>query len=235
MSIFGFYFVSGLLRETGWPRRKGLFNSTAVIDTIVLDHAIDQMIDWAAALGAGHPTLALQTLAEMFRDRDWSSDGRPDIKVFIESASAENGSWRDTGAIAPHEIVEPTRFAGADAHRQAMEGIEKTGPKWKGPTIPVKVFKEIRVPLEHWFLDGLLWGIGNPKAFETWYQVHYEDQISRLPLMHEAGLAVDALPDLLEFLADSEEVLRNYERDIGPLPAIPDSLLADAQALGRDV
>ena len=63
MSIFGFYFVSEILREAGWPRRKGVFNSTAVIDTIILDGATDQMIDWAAALGAGRPTLALQALA----------------------------------------------------------------------------------------------------------------------------------------------------------------------------
>ena len=35
MSIFGFYFFSGLMQE----------------DSIILDHAIDQMIDWAAALG----------------------------------------------------------------------------------------------------------------------------------------------------------------------------------------
>lgn len=235
MSIFGFYFVSELLREAGWPRKKGRFNNTAVIDTLILDHAIDQMIDWAAALGAGRPTLALQTIAEMFGDRDWNTDGRPDIKVFIEDTRTENEGWRVTDPIAPHEIVQPMRFAGAGAHHQAVEGILKTGPKWKGPTIPLKGFKEFRVPLEYWYLYGLLWGLGNPKAFETWYDAHFEDRINNLEAMVQAGLEIEAPSDLAQFLADSENILRNYERDIGPLPEIPDSLLADAKALGRDV
>lgn len=232
MSIFGFYFVTGLMQEAGWPRRKGLFNSTAVIDTIILDAVIDQMIDWAAGLGAGRPTLALQTIAEMHRDRDWNSDERPDIKVFIEGVRTENENWRATSAIAPHDVVQPTRFAGADAHRQAVEGIMKNGSKWKGPTMDVKDFKETRPLLEHFFQEGVLWGLVNAEAFETWYQAHHEDQIQRLPLMRQADLAVGELPNLPQFLADSEEILRNYERDVCQLPAVPESLLADARTLG---
>ncbi len=232
MSIFGFYFVSGILREAGWPRRKGVFNSTAVVDTIILDSAIDQMVDWAAALGAGRPTLALQAIAEIFRGRDWSSDDRPKINVFIEAARTEQESWRATDAIAPHEVVQATRYAGADAHRQAAEGIMKRGAKWKGPTMDVKDFKELREPLEHWFLQGVLWGIGNTKAFETWYRAHYEARTSNLEFMSESGLAIEPPADLRQFSADCEHILRNYERDIGPLPAIPEPLLADARALG---
>jgi hypothetical protein len=217
MSIFGFYFVTGLLREAGWPRRKGFLNNTAVIDTTILDSAIDQMVDWAAALGAGRPTLAIQTIAEMFRDRDWIGDERPNIKVFIESARTENENWRAAGAIAPHDVVKPARFAGT------------------GRTIDAKDFKGLGPPLEHWFLWGVLWGIANPTAFEKWYHAYFEDQINKLPLMRDAGLAVEAPPDLAESLADSEVILRNYERDISPLPAIPESLLADARALGRQL
>lgn len=174
MSIFGFHFVTGLLQEAGWPRRKGFFNSTAVIDKFILDHTIDQMVDWAAALGAGRPKLALQTIANIFRDRDWNSVGRPDIN-FIEGARTENERWRMTDPVAPHDVVQPTRFADAD---QVAGGIMKTGPMWKGPTLDVKDFKQLRVPLEQWFLDGVLWGLGNPTAFVTWYQAHYEDQIT---------------------------------------------------------
>jgi len=229
MSIFGFHFVTGLLQEMGWPRRKGFFNSTAVIDKFILDHTIDQMVDWAAALGAGRPKLALQAIANIFRDRDWSSDERPDIKRYIEDARTDEENWRFGNAIAPHDVVQRTRFADSD---QAAEGIMKTGPKWKGPTMDVKDFKQLRVPLEQWFLDGVLWGLGNPTAFVTWYQARYEEQIQRLPLMGQAGLAVDELPDLPRFLTDSEEILRNYELEFGSLPAIPESLLADARTLG---
>lgn len=235
MSIFGFYFVTGLLREAGWPRRKGLFNSTAVIDTIILDEAINQMVDWGAALGAGRPTLALQAVAEMFRDRDWSSDGRPDIRAFIESARAENENWRVPLSIAPHDVVQRTRLSGDDAYRHAAEGLIRTGWKWRGPTTTVKDFKQMRLALEQWFLAGVLWGFANPDAFEAWYQAQFEDRMTKLELMRESGLAIEPPVGLAQFLADSEEILRNYERDIDPLPAIPESLLADAQAIGRRV
>jgi hypothetical protein len=78
MSVFAFYFVSGLLREAGWPRKQGMFR-TEVVDTTVLDSTVDQMIDWAAGLGACRPHLALQMIAEMFRDRDWNTSAAPNI------------------------------------------------------------------------------------------------------------------------------------------------------------
>ncbi len=39
MSIFGFYFVSGLLREAGWPKKQGFFKKE-VLDTTILDSAL---------------------------------------------------------------------------------------------------------------------------------------------------------------------------------------------------
>lgn len=216
LSIFGLYFVSGLMQEAGWPRRQGFFRKE-VLDTTILDSAIDQMIDWAAALGAGRPSLALQTIAEIFRDRDWKSEDAPSIKRFIESARTENEDGRVADVIAPRDFVLPTRFAEA------------------GSTLDAKALKDeqMRMGLETWFLWGVLWGFANPKAFEKWYQARYGHQTENLEFMRRAGLEIEAVADFSQFLADSEELLRSYERDIGPLPAIPDKLLADAQALGR--
>jgi hypothetical protein len=218
MSIFGFYFVSSLLREAGWPKKRGFFKKQA-IDTIILDGVIDQMVEWAAAIGAGRPTLALQTIAEIFRDRDWSSDSAPSIKQFIESARAEIESWRVTNASAPHDAVKLSRFART------------------GPTVDATLLTDerIRLGLEQWFLEGVLWGFANPEVFEKWYNSRFEDQSRRLPFMRQSGLVIDALPDLPQFLVNSEEFLRSYEREIGPLPAIPERLLAEARALGREV
>jgi hypothetical protein len=218
MAIFGFYFVSGLLREAGWPRKQGLFRKD-VLDTTILDSAIDQMVDWAASLGAGRPALALQIVAEMFRDRDWESDNGPNIKKFVEGARAEKDSWRVTDAIAPHDVVQPTRFAGM------------------GPTVDAKALTDerMRLGLEQWLLEGVLWGLGNPKAFETWYRSHTEHHMKNLEFMQQAGLAVEAPLDLQQFFANSEDLVRSYERDVGPLGAIPERLRADARALGRDV
>jgi hypothetical protein len=62
-----------------------------------------------------------------------------------------------------------------------------------------------------------------------------ENHENNLPWMRQSGLAVDAMPDLPQYLANAEEILRNFERDVGALPAIPERLLKDARALGRDV
>jgi hypothetical protein len=73
-SIFGFYYLVGLLGRMGWPRRRSLFNSEAVFNSIILDGAIDQMIDWSASIGACRPDSALQVIVTMFRKNDWNSE-----------------------------------------------------------------------------------------------------------------------------------------------------------------
>jgi hypothetical protein len=177
MSIFGLYFVGGLLREAGWPRTEGFFKKE-VLNTTILDGVIDQMITWSAALGAGRPRLALQVLASMFRDRDWTSDNAPNIKLFIEGAKREKESWNVSTVVAPHEVVQPTRFATT------------------GPTLPAKALKDdrFRLALEQWCLEGLLWGLGNPGLFRTWYQSAVEEHERNLPFMRQSGLAVDPMP-----------------------------------------
>ena len=81
-SFFGIHFVNGLLAQTGWQRRKSFLNSTAVVDSVILDMIIGQMIDGAASIGACRPKLALQIIATMFRDADWDSIGLFDIIAF---------------------------------------------------------------------------------------------------------------------------------------------------------
>jgi hypothetical protein len=92
MSIFAFYFTTQLLREGGWPRKLGRFKGEGY-DTTVVDAAFAQSIDWGAALGAGRPRIALQMIAEMFRDRDWECDNRPDVKSFV---SRSDDTWSTT-------------------------------------------------------------------------------------------------------------------------------------------
>jgi hypothetical protein len=50
MSMFGLYFVRSLMHEAGWPRKQGLLRAE-VFNTLIADQAVEQMIDWAAALG----------------------------------------------------------------------------------------------------------------------------------------------------------------------------------------
>lgn len=182
MSIFGFYFVSELLREAGWPRKQGLFRED-VLDTTVLDSAVDQMIDWSAALGAGRLRCGLQVIAEMFRDRSWDGVDAPNIRMFIDDARSQ--AWNVSADTAPHEIIQRARFAKSASTVDAKNLTDR----------------RLRVALEQLCLEGILWGIENPSRFETWYRSMSERHARGLPFMHQAGLAVDALPNLPQFLA----------------------------------
>jgi hypothetical protein len=216
MSIFGYYFVGSLLREAGWPRKRGLFRGEAY-DTAIADAAIDQMVDWAASLGAGRPALGLQIIAEMFRERNWDGDDAPQIETFISGARE---SWYTAPAAAPREIVRPIRLASAF-----------------GAAISPKDFQDarLRVALEQNVLEALLWGLANPDRFAAWYASATQRHESSLNLMQSSGLVIEALPALAEFFDKSEEIVRNYERDIGTLPAIPEKLLSDAHTLGLNI
>jgi len=218
MSNFGFYFITKILSQTGWPRRRGLFSSEAIVDSIMADIVINEMIDWAAALGACRPKLALQVIASILKDKDWEGENAPRIVDFINHAK---DIWNAQGNKAPHDIIEPFKLS-----------------KHFGKTIRAKDLNDnrIRTGLEQVYLDGLLWGLANPDRFKSWYESDYKNKKERtLPLMQKAGLEDDSVPTLSEFLKDSEKMLKDYESEVAPLSPIPSKLLADARALGREI
>lgn len=216
MSIFGFYFVSQLLSEMGWPRKQGAFRGEAY-DTALVDLTVAQAMDWGAGLGAGRPLLALQMISEMFRDRDWESEEAPKVKQFIGNL-ADQDTW--SGASSPVDAVQPVQFA-----------------KHYGKSIKPEALQDasLRAAMEHHLLEALLWGLSNPDRFDAWYSSKHASQVSRLPEMIEAGLDVEHVPSLSEFLEYCEQIVRDYERAIGRLPPIPPRLLDDAKALGWKV
>ena len=216
MSMFGLYFVRSLIHEAGWPRKQGLLRAE-VFDTLIADQAVEQMIDWAAALGAGRPRSALEALGEMFRDRDWTKEGAPNIAMFIAEAQK---SWRQDTSV-PHEIIKP-------AFQLA---------KTFGKSISVKDFmdKRLSMAFEQHVLEALLWGLSNPRRFEQWYTASANKMLADLRKMQAAGLAVEEMPSFAEFLQQSEEILRAYETTVGGFAPVPSKLLSDALALGVDI
>lgn len=217
MSIFSFYFLTTILHQAGWPRRRGLFSSEAVVDTLIADAAIDLMVDWSAALGACRPRLALQVIAGMFHNSDWEGQNAPRI---LDVINESKDMWNAQSNKAPRDIVKSFKLS-----------------KHFGKMVRVKDLKDnhIRTALEQICLEGLLWGLANPDHFKTWYESKEKSQREHLPLMQKAGLAVDSIPTLSEFLKESEEMLKGYESEVNPLPAIPPRLLADARTLGREI
>ena len=215
--LTGFYFFTGLLRETGWPRKQGLFKRL-VVDTTVVDLIVDQMITWGASLGAGRPALSLQIIANMFRNRNWDGDDAPQIEGVINSCRKP----RDEAPHAsPQEYVQPVRYA---VHFGATIGAKKLLEESK-----------MRLAWEQYVLEALIWGLADPKRFAAWYADKAQSHASKLGLYQRSGLDVDAMPALDELFGESERIVRNYEREVGSLPRIPAKLLSDASALGINV
>jgi len=216
VSIFAFYFSSGLLSEMGWPRKLGRFKGVGY-DATMVDLVFARSIDWGASLGAGRPHVALQMIGEMFRDRDWDSEDGPNVKIFVEGRREDEAQWGPwQSADSPQEAV-PSKA-------QFAKGMSALTPEQ---------FLGLKVATEPYLFNALLWGLDNPDRFEAWYGSYVADYESRVPLAHKAGLEID---DKFSFLSESfensEHVIRSYERDIGPLPSIPPRLLSDAEALG---
>lgn len=106
-SIFGFYYVVGLLQNIGWPRRRSLFNSEAVFNSVVLDSAVELMIDWSAGIGACRPDLALQIISTMFREDDWNSKDSFNLLKVVSDLSK---LWNERGNNNPRVIVQPKKY-----------------------------------------------------------------------------------------------------------------------------
>lgn len=213
-SIFGFYYVVGLLSHMGWPRRRGLFSSEAVVDSLILDSTIDQMIDWSASIGACRPNMALQIIASMFRDMDWDSKEALDINAETEKLKKQ---WIERGNNSnSREAVKPVKFS-------------KTS---KVISMKQLKHKDIQHALEVYCYESLMWGLVNSDSFQNYYSANEKRQRDQLPEYKKAGLAVDSIPTLKQILKDGEEILSGYEKEVRPLSPVPQKLLNGALSLG---
>ena len=216
MSIFGIYFVRTLLGQAGWPRKKSILGGLAY-DTIIVDKVIDQMITWGASLGAGRHKLSLQIIAEIHRDKDWGGENAPSIKSVIK-ASREN--WERIPESTPSEVIKPTRFS-----------------NYFKKSMPAKYFEDKKFlwALEQFFQEAIVLGLANPDRFKVWYNNDRSRRNSSLNEYNKAGLDVEASPPLNEWFEKSEGIIKDYERNVRPLPEIPKKLLQDAKSVGINI
>jgi len=216
-SIFGFYYIVGLLSHIGWPRRRSLFNSEAVVDSLILDSAVEQMIDWAASIGACRPKLGLQIIASMFRDMDWNSKEALDISA--ETSNLKKQWIERSNSNNPREVIKPVKFS-KYSNLTSMKQLKD---------------KKIQHALEVYCYESLFWGLVNPDSFKTYYSENEKRQREQLPEYKKSGLAVDYIPTLDQILKEGEEILKGYGKEIRPLSPIPQKLLDGALSLGIQV
>lgn len=207
----------GLLSHMGWPRRKSLFNSEAVVNSLILDSAVEQMIDWATSIGACRPKLALQIIATMLRGTDWESKDAMNLDAEVSNMKKQ---WAERGnSDNPREVVNPVKFS---KHSEVM-------------TMKQLKDKEISHAFEVYCYESLIWGLVNSDNFKTYYSANEEKQREKMPEYKKAGLAVDYIPTLDQILKEGEEILKGYEKEVRELSSIPQKLQNDAISLGIKV
>ena len=217
MSMFGLYFVRTLLEVEGWPRKKNFLSGLAY-DTMIVDTVIDQMLTWGASLGAGHPKLSLQIIAELHRDKDWDGDDPPSIKEPIQGSRE---GWDKIPKGTPSEVIQPTRFS-----------------RHFGKSMPAKYLKDKKFlgdTLEQFFQESIILGLGNPDRVKIWYNNDRSRRNSSLYEYKKIGLDVEASPPLDEWFEQCESILKDYEHHFRSMPEIPRKLLEDAKSMGINI
>jgi len=210
MALFGTYYTSNMLAHMKWPRKKGVLGKE-VYEIFIVDQTINQMVDWAASIGSGMPRLAAELLAYNYRDRNWSSDDAPNIKLFADETSKSLHEKRlDLDHAAPHEALEPFQFA-----------------KHFKTNLPSNIFENehTRSVLETAFITALLYGLSNPKHYENWYKNYLKEFENNRETYEKAGLGVSELPSLKESYANAKEIIDLYQAETGiSFPPIPEEL-----------
>jgi hypothetical protein len=213
-SFFGIHFIQGLLDETGWPRRKSFLSSKAIIDSLILDMTIGQLIDWAASIGACRPELALQIIATIYRDADWDNIGLFDIILPINDLRKRRN---EKGNNNPREIVSPVMFS---------KYLKLTEASILNETKMQNTFEE-------YFFESLFWGLNNPTNYLNYFNTKQKIRNDRLPVYKKAGLGIDVIQTLEDYLNDGEKIIRLYEEKMHRhLSSIPKRLINDAHSLG---
>jgi hypothetical protein len=217
MPAYGTYYIKGVLGATKWPRKLGVL-AKEVVDVTILDVSIDQMVDWAAAIGAGRPKLAVQVLASLYNDSGWDTDNPPDIEKFIgiqEEELRKKGFKLDK--TAPHVLLEPYHFA--KNYNKMVLFKQITDPK-------------IAEILETTFMAALVYGFNHPIEFKNWYKHNLDEFEAEKPKYEMIGSPVQDLPTLDELFSNAEDIITLYYQEYGAeLPMPHPKLLAVAKKI----
>jgi hypothetical protein len=198
----------GSLKSAGLPKKRSLFNQELIVPSLILDAVIIQMVEFAACIGAFHPKLALRVITAM----ECSIDFKETVSRFkLEKQWINNKD--------PKGAIFFPRFSQF------------------GEIIAIKYIEdpEILSTLELCFYRSLIWGLINPDNFKKYYSESEKELNEKLSEYTEYSSIIgqiDHIPTLEEFSENSRSILERYEKLIGSLPKISQSLRDDAISLG---
>jgi hypothetical protein len=190
----GSYYTMNLLEAAKWPRKVGLLKKP-VYSSEVINIVLNQMVDWATAVGAGSPYLAEMIINTYSLE---SGDSMPGTDAVLDLRDRIHKKIADKAKLpAPHEIINHVRIGSGKKNVPASE------------LATPKTIKEI----EATFQASLLLGYCTPKYILDWYKQNYSDHQRDKDKFEKLGMK-ENLPKLDDWLQDAQDVVNLYKEEM---------------------
>lgn len=214
---FPAYFVQVNLSSSGWPRRVGILRRV-VVDRLTLESVYMDMLRRAMTIGAGMPPLAVQLVADSFRDRDWKSE--PAAELLVKLQVTPGMAYSDS-MLTLRQVIE--------ANPDEMPWNLVLGTRLAEDPVPIALLQSnVFLGLLHWnFCASLLWGLSHPKMVVRALRRDRAESLAVLPgaKAHGLNLPSDYVPPTpRDVLEESVELVRTFEATVRPLSSVPAEL-----------
>ena len=208
MSRFMQWFVAETLKQSGWPRPKGLFRRL-VVNTLVVDGAVQQALHIAVALGAGRPHLGAAIIADTFANNPWTLESTTELLSDLKQGEMK---------VAAHPAMPPW---------QALYEQDKLSLVARDIPCEQLANDVVQSVFALGFVEAVFWGINHedqlPEVFEK-EKLSYENT-ARMAIPHGLNVSASYPWQTLEALYEyCENFVKLYELNRQPLAKIPTAL-----------
>ena len=206
---FPVFFVSGLLKRAGWPRKRGFLRRRRVVNRVVLYATLAQLVIMGIAMGTGRPQQAAQLLGQLFRARDWVE--QPAAELFrdleITDWQEEERAWK---AIL-RELEVPTTSSDEASWEEVID--------WDN-----------LMTYHAWFAQSLCLGLTQPTemAVALAREREQHEHWSKIWEIHRLKLPPSGIGNNEDLFSYCEVLVLGYEDAFGKLPQIPRALAENA-------
>jgi hypothetical protein len=178
------FYIEGILTSLNAIKRKSFFNSTAVVDAIVLDIAVTNMIEWAAIVGSQEPQIARKILI--------SFQSTMTEEELLKDAYIKWGKNCPSNAD-PIQAIRPPVFS----KRQDV--------------VEISLYQafDVQVMLAGCCMEGLLWGMKYPEAVES-YLKGKEQNRAPLSIYQKIDSEITRIPSYFEIISESKQIAEKY-------------------------